>query len=153
MQRRNKFLADFHNRRKPMNNMIYEPNLTDRDFWEHNMFHIVDPPPELSDWQDYFVRYIRGDEGYFTLFLHYYEPVLNEIVKRFGCRYGLQEHFADLKMAYVEAMLTQLQVYNPDCGIDFLRAVSRKLYESLHVYASLLPPRCRLAGSGIHRPG
>ena len=135
MQRRNNFLADLHNRRNPMNNMIYEPNLTDRDFWEHNMFHIVDPPPKLSDWQDYFVRYIRGDEGYFALFLHYYEPVLNEIVKRFGCRYGLQEHFADLKMAYVEAMLTQLQAYNPDCGIDFLRAVSRKLYDSLQAYA------------------
>lgn len=135
MQRRNKFLADLHNRRKPMNNMIYEPNLTDRDFWEHNMFHIVDPPPKLSHWQDYFVRYIRGDEGYFTFFLHYYEPVLNEIVKRFGCRYGLQEHFADLKMAYVEAMLTQLQLYKPDCGIDFLRAVSRKLYDSLYAYA------------------
>ena len=128
-------MADLHNCRKPMNNMIYEPNLTDRDFWEHNMFHIVDPPPELSNWQDYFVRYIRGNEDYFILFLHYYEPVLNEIVKRFGCRYGLQEHFADLKMAYVEAMLTQLQVYNPDCGIEFLRTVSRKLYESLHVYA------------------
>ncbi len=68
------------------------------------------------------------------MFLHYYEPELNKTVKRFGSRYGLIDHFADLKMAYTEAMLTLLQGYDPDCGVDFLLSVNRKLRDALHAY-------------------
>ena len=44
------------------------------------------------------------------------------------------DHFADLKMAYTEAMLTLLQDYDPDCGVDFLLSVRRKLRDALHAY-------------------
>lgn len=117
-----------------MNNLIYEPNLTDRDLWEHRMFRIIEPPPKLDSWQDYFLRYKQVDEDFFAVFLHYYEPELNKIVKRFGSRYGLIDHFADLKMAYTEAMLTLLQDYDPDCSVDFLLSVRRKLRDALHAY-------------------
>ena len=108
-----------------MNDLIYQPNITDRDLWEHRMFRIVNPPPKLNSWQNYFVRYKQGDENFFAVFLHYYEPELNKIVKRFGSRYGMIDHFADLKMVYTEAMLTLLQDYDPSCGVDFLLSVRR----------------------------
>ena len=117
-----------------MNDLIYEPNITGRVYWEHRMFRIVNPPPKLNSWQDYFVRYKKGGEDFFAVFLHYYEPELNKIVKRFGSRYGLIDHFADLKMAYIEALLTLLQDYDPDCGVDFLLSVRRKLRDALHAY-------------------
>jgi RNA polymerase sigma factor (sigma-70 family) len=117
-----------------MNDLIYEPNLTDRVYWERRMFRIVNPPPKLDSWQDYIIRYKQGDEDFFAVFLHYYEPALNKTVKRFGSRYGLIDHFADLKMAYVATMLTLLQNYDPDCGIDFLLSVRRKLRDALHAY-------------------
>ena len=117
-----------------MNDLIYQPNITDRDLWEHRMFRIIEPPPKLDSWQDYFLRYKQVDEDFFAVFLHYYEPELNKTVKHFGSRYGLIDHFADLKMAYVEAMLKLLQEYNPDCGVDFLLSVRRKLRDALHAY-------------------
>ena len=117
-----------------MNDLIYQPNLTDRDLWEHRMFRIIEPPPKLDNWQDYFLRYKQGGEDFFAVFLHYYEPTLNNTVKRFESRYGLTDHFADLKMAYTEAMLTLLQDYDPHCGVDFLLSVHRKLRDALHAY-------------------
>ena len=117
-----------------MNDLIYEPNLTDRVYWERRMFRIVNPPTKLDSWQDYFIRYKQGDEDFFPVFLHYYEPTLNNTVKRFESRYGLTDHFADLKMAYIEAMLTLLQDYDPECGVDFLLSVKRKLRDALHAY-------------------
>ena len=117
-----------------MNDLIYEPNLTDRVYWERRMFRIVNPPSKLDSWQDYFIQYKQGDENFFAVFLHYYEPELNKTVKRFGSRYGLIDHFADLKMAYTEAMLTLLQDYDPNCGVDLLLSVRRKLRDALHAY-------------------
>lgn len=102
-----------------------------KDLW---MFQMSDAPPKLDSWQDYFVRIGRG-EDHISAFLHYYEPVLNEITNRFCRKYGLEKHFADVKMAYVEALLTELKRYNLDCGVPFLQFAHRKLTDAMHIYA------------------
>jgi len=98
------------------------------------MFQIQNPPAKLSCWQDYFAR-IKQGEDCFPEFLHYYEPVLNSIASHFVRRYGMNDHFADVKMTYVETLLTELEAYDPSSGVDFLIAVQRKLNAALHGYA------------------
>lgn len=114
--------------------LIYEPNPTDREHWEHTMFQMRNPPAKLSCWQDYFVR-IKQGEDCFPEFLHYYEPTLNSIAENFVRRYGLYGHFADVKMTCVETLLAELESYDPALGVDFLAAVQRKLEAALHGYA------------------
>lgn len=114
--------------------LIYAPDYADRDHWEHTMFQIQNPPVKLSCWQDYFVR-IKQGEDCFPEFLHYYEPMLNSIASRFVRRYGLNDHFADVKMTYVETLLTELEAYDPSSGVDFLFSVQRKLDTALNGYA------------------
>lgn len=98
------------------------------------MFQLSDTPPKLDSWQDYFVQ-TKQEADLFTVFLHYYEPVLNEITDSFCRKYGLDNHFADMKMVYVEAMLTELERYDPACHIPFLQLTHRKLTNAMHTYA------------------
>lgn len=98
------------------------------------MFQLSDVPPKLDSWQDYFVQTKQG-EDLFPVFLHYYEPVLNEIANSFCRKYGLDNHFADMKMVYVEAMLTELEHYDLACAIPFLQLTHRKLTNAMHTYA------------------
>lgn len=116
------------------NKLIYNPDFVDRDHWEHTMFQIQNPPVRLPSWQDYVVR-IKQGEDCFPEFLHYYEPTLNSVARSFVRRYGLYDHFADVKMTYVEALLTELESYDPSSGVDFLFSVQRKLDAALHSYA------------------
>lgn len=117
-----------------MCHLIYEPDYADRDHWEHTMFQMQNPPARLPNWQDYFVR-IKQGEDCFSEFLHYYEPMLNSIASRFVRRYGLNDHFADVKMACVETLLKELEPYDPSSGVDFLVAAQRKLDAALQSYA------------------
>ncbi len=114
--------------------LIYEPDCNDGNRWEHTMFQMQNTPPKLPSWQDYFVRIQKGEDC-FPVFLHYYEPVLNNLAKGFVNNYGLQGHFADIKMVCVETMLTELKTYDPSEGVDFLIAIRRKVDASLHAYA------------------
>ena len=98
------------------------------------MFQLSDVPPKLDSWQDYFVQIKQGAD-LFAVFLHYYEPVLNEITDSFCRKYGLDKHFDDVKMVYVEAMLTELERYDPACDIPFLQLTHRKLTNAMHSYA------------------
>lgn len=115
------------------NELIYEPNTFDRDRWERSMFQVCDPPPKLSNWQDYFVR-IKQGEDLFPEFLHHYEPVLNSIAQKHISRYGLDDHFADVKMVYVETLLVELEHYDPASGVNYLTSIKRKLDAALHAY-------------------
>lgn len=104
------------------------------DMNDLRMFQISDAPPRLDSWQDYFIQIKQGAD-LFTVFLHYYEPVLNEIANSFCRKYGLDNHFADIKMVYVGAMLTELEHYDPACDIPFLQLTHRKLTNAMHTYA------------------
>ena len=113
--------------------LIYEPDTEDREHWERNMFQIRNAPEKLPDWQSYFVRINQG-EDLFPAFLHHYEPQLNSIAEKHISRYGLEGHFADVKMVYVETLLAELEGYDPASGVDYLLAVKRKLDAALHAY-------------------
>lgn len=113
--------------------LIYEPNTDDRDCWERSMFQIRNAPEKLPDWQDYFVR-IKQGEDLFPAFLHHYEPILNSIAEKHTSRYGLEDHFADVKMVYVETLLRELEGYDPASGVSYLLSIKRKLDAALHAY-------------------
>jgi len=115
------------------NDLIYEPNIIDRDRWERSMFQIRNIPEKLLDWQDYFVRIKQGEE-LFPVFLHHYEPTLNSIAEKHISRYGLEGHFADVKMVYVETLLAELEKYDPASGVNYLTSIKRKLDAALHAY-------------------
>lgn len=115
------------------NDLIYEPNIDDCDRWERSMFQIRNAPEKLPDWQDYFVRIKQGEE-LFPVFLHHYEPTLNSIAEKHIRRYALGNHFADVKMVYVETLLTELEHYDPASGVAFLTSIKRKLDAALHAY-------------------
>ena len=113
---------------------IYE----DTDRQERNMFQLSCVPQPMEHWQDY-IDLVKnnGDENTFLVFLHYYEPTINSKVESFVNRYGLHGHFADVKMAYVEALWERLQEYPPDCKIPFLKYVKQATTDAMNSYASL----------------
>lgn len=115
------------------NDLIYEPNIDDSDRWERSMFQIRNAPEKLPEWQDYFIR-IKQGEDLFPEFLHHYEPVLNSIAQKYITKYGLNDHFADVKMVYVETLLTELEHYDPASDVAFLLSIKRKLEAALHAY-------------------
>lgn len=115
------------------NELIYEPNIYDLDRWERSMFQIRNAPEKLPEWQDYFVR-IKQGEDLFPEFLHHYEQILNSIAEKHISRYGLEGHFADVKMVYVETLLAELEGYDPASGVNYLTSIKRKLDAALHAY-------------------
>ena len=115
------------------NDLIYEPNIDDSDRWERSMFQIRNAPEKLANWQDYFVR-IKQGKDLFPVFLHHYEPVLNSIAEKHISWYGLESHFADVKMVYVETLLAELEHYDPTSGVNYLTFIKRRLDAALHAY-------------------
>ena len=85
-----------------------------------NMYRIVPAPPKW-DLQEYIVTYLKEqDERYLAWFLHYYEKTLNKNVQSYMRQFFMQEHFADLKQAYVAGLLKALGKYTPDGGASFV---------------------------------
>ncbi len=113
---------------------VYE----DTDRQERNMFQLSRVPQPMEHWQDY-IDLVKnnGDENAFLVFLHFYEPTINGKVESFVNRYGLHGHFADLKMAYVEALWERLREYPPDCKIPFLKYVKQATTDAMNSYAAL----------------
>lgn len=113
---------------------VYED--TDRREW--NMFQLSRAPQPMEQWQDY-IDLVKnaGDDNAFLAFLHYYEPTINSKVESFVNRYALHGHFADVKMAYVEALWERLQEYPPDSKIPFLKYVKQSTTDAMNSYAAL----------------
>ena len=116
----------------------YREYIADANQWERNMFRLTCPPQPMEKWQDY-IDLVKhdGDENAFLVFLHYYEPTINGKVKAFAGRYALQSHFADVKMAYVEALWERLHTYPANCKIPFLKYVKRATTNAMNSYAAL----------------
>lgn len=111
-----------------------DPDLN-TDQWEQQMFQIKNPPPKRRTWQDYAVHiWETGDWDCFEAFMHYYEPIINKAVTQYMNRYGLQGHFGDLKMTYVEALCAAMKTY-PGGELTFLKYAGRKITAALHGYA------------------
>ena len=90
------------------------------DEMDLNMYRIVPAPPKW-DLQEYIVTYLKEkDARYLSWCLHYYEKTLNKNVQSYMRQFFMQEHFADLKQAYIAGLLKALGKYTPDGGASFV---------------------------------
>lgn len=98
-----------------------------------NMYRITPPPPEW-DLQEYIRQYIQtGDDKYFYWFLHYYEPQMNYMAKRYRKTYNMDGHFADIKQSLVTGLCNALLNY--DISISpFLPYAQRYMEHEAHNY-------------------
>lgn len=97
------------------------------------MYRITPPPPKW-DLQDYIRLYVQtGDEKYFYWFLHYYEPQMNSIAKGYRKKYGMNEHFADIKQALACGLCKALVKYDISKS-PFLPYANRYMEREAHNY-------------------
>lgn len=95
---------------------------------ERRMYHLTPAPPKLPP-QEYIELYLAEKEGEYLLwYLHDREPMLNKLAQDACQRYGLAEHFSDIKQTAVCGILAALQKYDPSIGTPF--AVYRRQYIS-----------------------
>lgn len=81
----------------------------------------IQPAPPKWDLQEYIVTYLKeNDACYLSWFLHYYEKTLNKNVQSYMRQFFMQEHFADLKQAYIAGVLKALTKYTPNGGASFV---------------------------------
>lgn len=100
------------------------------------IYQMENPPPQLSDLNDYFVKYkLEGDGEYILQFLHYYEKTLNYKVFSFIQKYSLEENRRDdLKQIFCEVMLTELGKFHADDEIVFLQQIHYIVPRAWHEY-------------------
>ena len=97
-------------------------------FLERRMYCLDPAPPKLPP-QEYIDLYLSEKEDkYLSWYLHDREPMLNKLAQDTCQRYGLPEHFADIKQAAVCGILAALGKYDPSIGAPF--AAFQKQYIS-----------------------
>ena len=100
----------------------------------HRMFRIS-PPPEALPFNEYIIRYHQtGDDAYFLAFLHYHENSLNIKANEYARNYAMAEHWLDIKITIVEALLVAAQKYDASQGKDFLAVAESDIRNSIHTY-------------------
>lgn len=101
---------------------------------DHRMFRIS-PPPEALHFNEYIIRYQQtGDNAYFLAFLHYYENIINIKVNEYTHNYAMAEHWLDIKITIVEALLVAAQKYDVSQGKDFLAIAESYVKDAVHTY-------------------
>ena len=101
---------------------------------ERRMYHLDPAPPKLPP-QEYIELYLAEKENkYLSWYLHDREPMLNRLAQDAGRRYGLQEHFADIKQATVCGILTTLQKYDPSIGVPFAAFQKQYIGDNIEDY-------------------
>ena len=109
---------------------------------ERRMYRLDSAPPKLPP-QEYIELYLaeKGDK-YLLWYLHDREPMLNKLAQDACQRYGLPEHFVDIKQAAVCGILTALQKYDPSIGTPFAVYQRQYITDSIEDYI-------RTAQSGV----
>ena len=105
--------------------------------WEQDLYiyQIYPVPPKKDDLQEYIDLYIAdNDDKYLMWFLHYYEPVLNDIAREAIERYSMKGHFADIKQACVTGIFKALQSYDKDTHGNFITYKVRIEWNEIHEY-------------------
>ena len=109
---------------------------------ERRMYHLALAPPKLPP-QEYIELYFAEKEDkYLSWYLHDREPVLNKLAQDACQRYGLPEHFADIKQAAVCGILAALQKYDSSIGVPFAAFQKQYISDSIEDYI-------RTAQSGV----
>ncbi len=125
--------------------MIEELNETrrkQRALLERRMYHLDPAPPKLPP-QEYIELYFAENEDKYLLwYLHDRELMLNKLAQDACQRYGLPEHFADIKQAAVCGILAALQKYDSSIGVPFAAFQKQYISDSIEDYI-------RTAQSGV----
>ena len=101
---------------------------------ERRMYRLDPAPPKLPT-QEYIIRYLpEKEDKYLAWYLHDQEPALNKLVQTACERYGMTEHFSDMKQAAVCGILTALQKYDPAVGAPFVAFQKRYIQDSIEDY-------------------
>ena len=100
----------------------------------YRMFHIS-PPPETLPFNEYILKYQQtGDDAFFLAFLHYYENIINFKANEYARNYAMTEHWLDIKVTIVEALLIAAQKYDPAQGKDFLTIAESYVKSAVRTY-------------------
>lgn len=105
--------------------------------WEKELYiYRLNPaPPKKDDLQEYIDSYFaENDERYLMWFLHYYEPVLNNIATDIVQRYAMYGHFADIKQECVTGIYKALKSYNKAKDGQFITYKVRLMWKEVHSY-------------------
>ncbi|MBS6310945.1 MAG: hypothetical protein KH842_06900 [Firmicutes bacterium] len=101
---------------------------------ERRMYHLTPAPPKLPP-QEYIELYLAEKEGKYLLwYLHDREPMLNKLAQDACQRYGLAEHFLDIKQTAVCGILAALQKYDSSIGVPFAAFQKQYISDSIEDY-------------------
>lgn len=101
---------------------------------ERRMYRLDPAPPKLPA-QEYIVRHLTEKEDkYLAWYLHNQEPALNKLAQDACQRYGLAEHFSDIKQTAVCGILAALQKYDSSIGVPFAAFQKQYISDSIEDY-------------------
>lgn len=125
-----------------MTEELNETRRKQRALLERRMYHLDPAPPKLPP-QEYIELYFAENEDKYLLwYLHDRELMLNKLAQDACQRYGLPEHFADIKQAAVCGILAALQKYDSSIGVPFAAFQKQYISDSIEDYI-------RTAQSGV----
>lgn len=125
-----------------MTEEVNETRRKQRALLERRMYHLDPAPPKLPP-QEYIELYFAENEDKYLLwYLHDRELMLNKLAQDACQRYGLPEHFADIKQAAVCGILAALQKYDSSIGVPFAAFQKQYISDSIEDYI-------RTAQSGV----
>ena len=109
---------------------------------ERRMYRLDPAPPKLPLQECIELYFDENEDKYLSWYLHDREPMLNKLAQDACQRYGLAEHFADIKQAAVCGILAALQKYDPAVGAPFAAFQTRYMQDGIDDYI-------RTAQSGV----
>lgn len=109
--------------------------LTERNIYLH-IYELVDEPKRLPDFNDYFTRAkTENNFGYYEVFLHFYEPLLNSRVRHIQESHNLSlECFLDMKQIFAMVVWEELQKYAVNDPIPMLTYVNSRVKREWNNY-------------------
>lgn len=109
---------------------------------ERRMYRLDPAPPKLPLQECIELYFDENEDKYLSWYLHDREPMLNKLAQDACQRYGLPEHFVDIKQAAVCGILAALQKYDPSIGVPFVSFQKQYISDSIEDYI-------RTAQSGV----
>ena len=106
------------------------------------MYRLDPAPPKLPLQECIELYFDENEDKYLSWYLHDREPMLNKLAQDACQRYGLPEHFVDIKQAAVCGILAALQKYDPSIGVPFVSFQKQYISDSIEDYI-------RTAQSGV----
>ena len=109
---------------------------------ERRMYRLDPAPPKLPLQACIELYFDENEDRYLPWYLHDREPMLNKLAQDACQRYGLPEHFVDIRQAAVCGILAALQKYDPSIGVPFVSFQKQYISDSIEDYI-------RTAQSGV----